>query len=92
MSRRGYVPEDEIQFTGNQLEKLKKAAVEVQFLPDQGYDVKPVTTFIGNHYMFSERQRLALARSVSSQEWIAKRSQKELLRQGCVVCGGSGNQ
>ena len=58
MGRRGYVPEDEKQFTGKQLKLLRKAADEVQFLLDRGYDVKPVTTFVGNHYMFSERQRL----------------------------------
>lgn len=81
-SRRGYVPEDEKQFTGGQLELLKKAADEVQFLLDQGYDVKPTTTFVGNHYMFSERQRLALARAVSSREWILKRRDKELLQNG----------
>ena len=50
MSKRGYVPEDEKQFKGQQLEYLKKAADEVQFLLDQGYDVKPATTFVGNHY------------------------------------------
>jgi len=82
MSKRGYVPEDEKQFKGQQLEYLKKAADEVQFLLDQGYDVKPTTTFIGNHYMFSERQRLALARSVSAREWCEKRNRKELLQKG----------
>lgn len=80
MSRRGYVPEDEKQFTGKQLELLQKAADEVQFLLDRGYDVKPVTTFVGNHYLFSERQRLALARSVSARESIQKRVNKELLQ------------
>ncbi len=80
MSRRGYVPEDEKQFTGKQLELLQKAANEVQFLLDRGYDVKPVTTFVGNHYLFSERQRLALARSVSARESIQKRVNKELLQ------------
>jgi len=82
MSRRGYVPEDEKQFTGKQLELLQKAADEVQFLLDRGYAVKPVTTFIGNHYLFSERQRLALARSVSSKESIQKRTNKERLQTG----------
>lgn len=80
MSRRGYAPEDEKQFTGNQLMILKKAAGEVQFLLDRGYDVKPVTTFVGNHYMLSERQRLALARSISPAEWVKKRNSKELLQ------------
>lgn len=80
MSRRGYIPGDEKQFTGKQLGLLKKAADEVQFLLDRGYDIKPVTTFIGNHYLFSERQRLALARSVSAQEWIQRRTDRELLQ------------
>ena len=80
MSRRGYVPEDEKQFIGKQLELLQKAADEVQFLLDRGYDVKSVTTFVGNHYLFSERQRLALARSVSAKEYIQKRVNKELLQ------------
>lgn len=82
MSRRGYAPEDEKQFTGRELKLLQKAADEVQFLLDRGYDVKPVTTFVGNHYMFSERQRLALARSVSAKEYIRKRIHKELLQTG----------
>lgn len=32
--------------------------------------------------MFSERQRLSLARSVSAREWIEKRCNKELLQKG----------
>lgn len=84
MSRRGYVPEDDKQFIGGQLELLQKAADEVQFLLDRGYDVKPVTTFVGNHYMFSERQRLALARSVSAKEYIQRRIDKELLQKEAV--------
>ena len=82
MGRRGYVPEDEIQFSGRQLELLQKTADEVQFLLDQGYNIKPVTTFVGNHYMFSERQRLALARSVSAKEYVQTRISKELLQNG----------
>ncbi len=82
MGRRGYVPEDEKQFTGKQLKLLRKAADEVQFLLDRGYDVKPVTTFVGNHYMISERQRLALARSVSAKEYVWQRLGKELLQKG----------
>lgn len=77
--RRGYVPEDEKQFTGIALEQLKKASAQVQYLLDQGYPVKATTTFVGNHYMFSERQRLSLARAVSPTEQIYLRSQKELL-------------
>lgn len=81
MSKRGFVPEDVLQFNGEQLKQLKKAASEVQFLLNQGYGVKQTTTFVGNHYMFSERQRLALARSVSPADCIVKRKCKELLQQ-----------
>lgn len=77
--RRGYVPEDEKQFTGAALALLKEASAEVQYLLDHSYPVKPTTTFVGNHYMFSERQRLSLARSVSPTEQIHLRRTKELL-------------
>ena len=46
----------------------------------RGYDVKPVTTFVGNHYLFSERQCLAQVRSVLARESIQKRENKELLQ------------
>lgn len=62
--RRGYEPKDEQQFTGPQLLLLQQAAEEVQYLLDRKYSIKQITTFVGNHYMFSERQRLALARSL----------------------------
>lgn len=78
VTRRGFVPEDEKQFRGEALEKLKKAAEEVSYLLDRGYPVKPVTTFVGNHYMFSERQRLALARSVSPSQKIQTRKESQI--------------
>lgn len=76
--KRGYVPTDKRDFNLEKLEKLRKAAEEVYFLLNRGYAVKPVTTFIGNHYLLSERQRLALARTISSEEHIQLRRQKEL--------------
>ena len=78
VSRRGYVPEDEKLFSGEQLAHLQKAAVEVSYLLDRGYATKMTTTFVGNHYMFSERQRLALARTVSPMERIRVRKAKEI--------------
>lgn len=80
ITRRGYVKEDEKQFSGVQLEHLKEAAKDTGYLLDRGYAIKPATTFIGNHYMFSERQRLALARSVSSKEDVKKRREKQITR------------
>lgn len=74
--KRGYVPSDQKEFTGIQLEHLKEAAKDIQYLLERGYAVKNATTFVGNHYMFSERQRLALARSVSCKEDVQKRKDK----------------
>lgn len=76
--KRGYVPSDQKEFTGIQLEHLKEAAKDTQYLLERGYAVKNATTFVGNHYMFSERQRLALARSVSCKEDVQKRKDKRI--------------
>ncbi|MBE6876340.1 MAG: DUF434 domain-containing protein [Ruminococcus sp.] len=76
--KRGFVPTDERDFHPRNLEKLRNASEEVYFLMNRGYPVKSVTTFVGNHYLLSERQRLALARTVSSEEHIRLRKQKEL--------------
>ncbi len=77
-TKRGYVPEDEKEFKGNQLEKLQTAAEELLYLLDRKYQIKSSSTFIGNHYMFSERQRLALARAVSSSSDIKLRKEKQI--------------
>ena len=66
--RRGYQKEDIHEFKGEEKAKLEKAAYELYFLLNQGYPIKQTATFIGNHYMFSERQRLALVRTISSYE------------------------
>ncbi|MBR1528410.1 MAG: DUF434 domain-containing protein [Oscillospiraceae bacterium] len=76
--RRGFVPTDQRDFNPVNLEKLKKASEEVYFLISRGYPVKSVTTFIGNHYLLSERQRLALARVISPEASIQNRKAKEL--------------
>ena len=77
--RRGYEPEDERAFTGEQLMLLSKAADEMRYLLNRGYQTKQASTFIGNHYMFSERQRLALARTISSDESVKLRRKKLII-------------
>ncbi|MCR5147619.1 MAG: DUF434 domain-containing protein [Eubacterium sp.] len=77
-SKRGFVPSDEKEFGDKAISKLRQAAEEVLFLLDRGYPVKGTTRFIGDHYMFSERQRLALARTVSPEEQIASRLEREV--------------
>ena len=76
--KRGYEPKDAVEFGLKALEKLNAAAQELRFLLNRGYDVKSASTFIGNHYLLSERQRLALARIISTDVALAERRQKEL--------------
>ena len=78
--RRGYVPKDTIEFGSKAIKKLSTATQELVFLMDRGYDTKSASTFVGNHHLLSERQRLALARIVSTPSAVQARKQKELLQ------------
>ena len=74
-AKRGFVPKDEKNFSPEALETMKKASRHVCYLLDEGYDLKQASTFIGNHFSLSERQRLAIVRSVAS--WIQLQNRKE---------------
>ncbi len=76
--RRGYVPKDETEFGPRRLDALRAAGQELHFLLDRGYDVKSASTFVGNHHLLSERQRLAMARVVSPTAALEARRAKEL--------------
>lgn len=78
--RRGYEPKDATEFGPRSLDKLNAAAQELRFLLNRGYDVKSASTFIGNHHLLSERQRLALARITSTDAALTERRRKELLQ------------
>lgn len=77
--KRGYVPSDEKEFGEKELERLHKAGEELYYLANRGYQMKSASTFVGNHYLLSERQRLALVRSISPKESIQNRRSKELI-------------
>ena len=57
-AKRGFVPEDERNFSPSALETLRTASCHVSYLINEGYDLKQAATFVGNHFLFSERQRL----------------------------------
>lgn len=78
--KRGYEPKDAVEFGPKMVEKLYAAGQELAFLINRGYDVKSASTFIGNHHLLSERQRLALARIISSEDALKARKQRELLQ------------
>lgn len=85
--KRGYAPDDPKEFGSESIEKLYKAAKDIWYLLNRGYHIKGVVTFVGNHYLLSERQRMALTRAVSSKESIKLRKSKEInnLTRGCTV-------
>lgn len=77
--RRGYVPTDEKDFKNESLNKLYKASEDLLYLLNRGYKLKGASTFIGNHYLLSERQRLALARGISKDNDLIIRKSKEVI-------------
>ena len=76
ITRRGYVPTDEKEFKNQNLYKLYKASDDLLYLLNRGYKIKGASTFVGNHYLLSERQRLALVRGISKYDDVIKRKAK----------------
>ena len=77
--KRGFASDDPKEFGEEAVKVLHKAAADLQYLLNQGYHIKSASTFVGNHYLLSERQRLALARGVSSTDSIRRRKEKQVL-------------
>jgi len=76
-AKRGYVPEDERNFSGSALETMRTASRHINYLINEGYDLKSTSTFVGNHFLLSERQRLAIVRSLATKEQLEIRRSKE---------------
>ena len=72
-AKRGYVPEDERNFSPSALETMRTASRHIQYLINEGYDLKQASTFVGNHFLLSERQRLAIMRSLATEAQLEKR-------------------
>ena len=77
-AKRGFVPEDVKNFSPQALEIMRTASRHVCYLINEGYDLKQSTTFVGNHYLLSERQRLAIMRSVATRAQIENRQKKQV--------------
>ena len=77
-AKRGFLPSDARDFGPQSLPKLRRAAAETAYLLNRGYPVTAATRFIGDHYQLSERQRLALARTVSPEAQIRARKSREV--------------
>ena len=77
-AKRGFVPEDVRNFSPEAVRLMRTASRHVCFLINEGYDLKQASTFVGNHYMLSERQRLALMRSVATRKQLEDRRHKQV--------------
>ncbi len=76
-AKRGYLPEDVENFSEQAVQKLRTASRHVQYLINEGYDLKQSTVFVGNRFQLSERQRLALMRSICTGTQLSERKEKE---------------
>jgi hypothetical protein len=80
-SRRGFVPSDAKEFSVDNLNILRIAQQDILYLLSRGYPIKNASTYVGNHYMLSERQRLAIVRASSEQNALMLRKAKELSKE-----------
>lgn len=78
IAKRGCLPEDEKFFSPEAIKTMQKASAHVFYLINEGYDLKQATTFVGNHFLLSERQRLAVMRSLATREQLAEREKKRI--------------
>ena len=77
-AKRGYVPEDEKNFSVEAVRKMQTASRHVRYLINEGYDLRSAVTFVGNHFLLSERQRLAVTRSLATDAQLSGRRDKQV--------------
>lgn len=77
--RRGYVPEDEKQFNGKNVQQLRQAQQDLVYLLNHHYPMRQSVTFIGNHFQLSRWQRSALMRASCSDADYKCRKSRELI-------------
>ena len=77
-AKRGYVPEDDKNFSRETIRTMQKASRHVRYLINEGYNLKQASTFVGNHFQLSERQRLSIVRSVATDDQIICRKRKQI--------------
>lgn len=77
-AKRGYIPKDERYFSREALEVMRTASRHICYLINNGYGLKQASTFVGDHFQLAERQRIALTRSVATDEQLAGRRAKEV--------------
>ncbi|MDO4797869.1 MAG: DUF434 domain-containing protein [Coriobacteriales bacterium] len=77
-AKRGYVPKDDRFFGEKAQETLRVACKHVCYLINNGYGLKQASTFVGDHFQLSDRQRTAIVRSVATTQQLDSRRAKEV--------------
>lgn len=77
-AKRGYVPKDDRYFSESARRTLRAASEHVCYLINNGYGLKQASTFVGDHFQLSERQRTAVVRTVATSDQLADRRRKEV--------------
>lgn len=77
-AKRGYLQKDDRYFSAAACKTLRDASDHVRYLINHGYGLKQATTFVGDHFQLSDRQRMAIMRSVDTDEQLARRRAKEV--------------
>lgn len=75
--KRGSAENDEKEFRGESLQILHQAAKDLSYLLNHNYKIKGASVFVGNHYLLSERQRLAVVRAIVSGQKLEDRKSRE---------------
>jgi hypothetical protein len=83
--RRGYVDKDEELFGDSQKIKIHSAANDARWLMNRGYSAESAITFTSNHYLLTSRQRMAIFRSILSDDNKIARKEKEIQAPGSEV-------
>ena len=60
-ARRGYVPEDDRNFSPDSIKTMRVASRHIAYLINEGYDLKQASTFVGNHLLLSGRPKALIA-------------------------------
>ncbi len=75
---RGAHPEDRKLFAADQLPVLRRAVCELSWLLTRGYSIKAALKLVGDRYLLSDRQRLAVSRAACSDQSKERRVETRL--------------
>ncbi len=77
MRKRGFDLLDNRWFSPTELVKLRQANRDITWLINRGYKFENSVTFVSNRFLFSNRQRDALKRTICTQQQLQSRKAKK---------------